>query len=133
MIRDLLFLAAGVAIGGMATWSALVISPRLRADYSSLRHHVKVHSFRIYTAIAAWALLIAAFIYYPEVISQSLRWFSHGVEQLSDALPDKLGAYAEIGLRELGGLLWLQIAGLILVVRIALSAIAVVWRLLRNS
>ena len=36
----------GVVIGAFLAWSLLVKSPRLRADYTSLRHHAKVHSFR---------------------------------------------------------------------------------------
>ena len=132
MTWDLLFLAGGAAIGAILTWIVLVITPRLRADYTSLRHHAKVHTFRLCTAIAAWVLLIAAFIYSPQIISETLRGFSHGVEQVTDALPGKLGAYTEIGLRELGGLLWLQIAALIVALRVGLSVIASVWRLIRR-
>ena len=125
-------MAGGAAIGAILTWSVLVVTPRLRADYTTLRHHAKVHSFRLGTAIAAWVLLIAAFIYYPQIISETLRGFSHGVEQVTDELPGRLGAYTEIGLRELGGLLWLQIAVLIAALRISLSLFASVWRLIRR-
>ncbi len=132
MIWNVLLLAIGMAFGALLTWIVLVISPRLRADYTSLRYHAKVHSFRLCTAIAAWALLIAAFIYYPQIISQTLRGFSRGVEQVADALPEKIGAYVEIGLRELGGLLWLQIAALIVGLRLGLSFFAALWRLIQR-
>jgi hypothetical protein len=132
MIWDAALVTAGAAIGVLLTWMVLVVSPRLKADYSTLRHHAKVHSFRVCTAIAAWILLIAAFIYYPRFISETLRGFSHGVEQVTDPLPDKVGAYAEIALRELGGLLWLQIAALILALRVAMGSLAALWRLLRR-
>ncbi len=132
MTWDVVLLAIGATIGAFLTWSVLVVSPRVRADYTSLRHHAKVHSFRICTAIAAWVLLIAAFIYAPQIIAQTLREFSHGVERLADALPEKLGAYAEIGLRELGGLLWLQIAALILGLRLGLSLLVALWRLIQR-
>jgi hypothetical protein len=37
--------------------------------YSGLRHHAKVHSFRIVTVILAWVLIAAAFYDWPELLT----------------------------------------------------------------
>jgi hypothetical protein len=97
-------------------------------DYTTLKHHAKVHTFRFSTVLVAWALLVAAFVFYPHLIAQALRSFSHGVETVADMLPQEIGSYVEIGLRELGGLFWFQITALIIVVRVIFWAIARVWR-----
>jgi hypothetical protein len=79
--------------------------------------------------LVAWAILIAGFIFFPEYIAQSLRAFSHGVEDIADVLPQKIGSYAEIGLRELGGLFWFQVTALIVAVRVLFWGIAAIWRM----
>jgi hypothetical protein len=101
-------------------------------DYTTLKHHAKVHTFRLSTVLVAWALLVAGFVFYPHLIAQALRSFSHGVEHVADTLPERFGSYVEIGLRELGGLFWIQITALIVVVRMTFWAIARIWRVTRR-
>src|SRR5205085_881405 len=120
-------------IGAGLMWLVLQMqSTYQRRDYSGLKHHAKVHTFRIGTAIVAWVLLIATFVIYPKLIAQMLRVFSHTVENVADAMPEQLGSYVEIGLRELGGMLWFQITAAIIVIRVACSLIAMAWRRLRT-
>ena len=99
-----------------------------KRDYSGLRHHAKVHSFRIVTAILAWVLIGVAFYYRPDWIKWALRAATHGIEAIGDALPSPWGDRVEIVLRELGGFIWIQITALILLIRVALSLIATAWR-----
>jgi uncharacterized membrane protein len=135
MMWNALWILIAAGTGAAVTWFVLgrAQSPQQRRDYTGLKHHAKVHTFRFGTMLIAWALLVAAFIFYPKYIAQSLRAFSHGVESVADMLPDQLGSYVEIGLRELGGLFWFQITALIIVVRVIFSGIAAVWRIGRRS
>jgi hypothetical protein len=100
--------------------------------YAGLKHHARVHTFRFATMILAWVLLVAAFLLQPRLIADSLRGFSHAVEHIADLLPERIGSYVEIGMRELGGLLWLQIAALIAAVRVLFWAIGQIWRMGRR-
>jgi len=95
----------------------------VRRDYSGFKHHAKVQSFRLATALAAWGLLALAFFYKPEWIRNGMRAGTHAIEAVGDALPSYWGAQAEIVLRELGGFLWIQITAVILLVR------SVIWLL----
>ena len=97
-------------------------------DYSGLKRHAKVHSYRIATAIAAWILVVAIFYYRPDLLKWALRSATHGIEAIGDALPYPWGDRAEIVLRELGGIIWLQITAVILLLRVVLSGIAMAWR-----
>jgi hypothetical protein len=101
-------------------------------DYSALKQHAKVHTFRIMTAIAAWILIVAAFYYRPDWIKWGLRASTGGIEAISDALPYPWGDRAEIVLRELGGSFWLQVTVVIVLLRLALSSCAMVWRARRR-
>ena len=101
-------------------------------DYSGLKHHVKVHSFRIITAILAWVLIGVAFYYRPDWIKWALRAATHGIETVGDALPSPWGDRVEIVLRELGGFIWIQITALIIAIRVVLSIIAAGWRRARQ-
>jgi hypothetical protein len=65
-------------------------------DYSGLKHHAKVHSYRIATAIAAWILVVAIFYYRPDLLKWALRGATHGIEAIGDALPYPWGDRAEI-------------------------------------
>lgn len=124
-------LIAAALFGAIACWLVLRAQASYRErDYSGLKHHAKVHAFRFSTLIVAWALLIAAFIFHPSFIAQSLRSSSHGIEALADALPGQISSYVEIGMRELGGLLWFQVTAVIVLVRIACSLVATGWRAL---
>jgi hypothetical protein len=99
-----------------------------KRDYSGIKHHAKVHSFRIITAILAWVLIVAAFYYRPDWLQWGLRSVTHGFEAIGDALPSPWGARIEVVLREIGGFVWIQITALIILLRLALSGIAMVWR-----
>ena len=44
-----------------------------KPNFSGFKHHAKVHSFRIGTAILTWLLLGAALFYRPEWIRWALR------------------------------------------------------------
>ncbi|CAN5491954.1 hypothetical protein BH11PSE4_BH11PSE4_42860 [soil metagenome] len=105
---------------------------QIAPKYSGLKHHAKVHSFRIGTAILAWTLIVVAFYYRPDLIKQALRMGTHAIENLGDAIPAPWGDRIEIVLREIGGFIWLQITALIIVIRIMLSAIAGLWRFARR-
>jgi hypothetical protein len=96
--------------------------------FSAFKHHAKVHSFRISTAILTWVLLGAMLLYKPEWIRWALRTGTHGIEAVGDALPSYWGAQAEIVLRELGGFLWIQITAAIVFVRFVFWLIGAVWR-----
>jgi hypothetical protein len=97
-------------------------------DYSELKRHAKVHSFRITTAVAAWVLIALAFYYRPDVIKWGLRASMGGIEAIGDALPYPWGDRIEIVLRELGGSFWLQVTAVIVLLRLFLSCIAIGWR-----
>jgi hypothetical protein len=56
--------------------------------------------------LATWALIFAAFVYEPGWIRDSLRFMTHSIETLAEPW----GARLEIMLRELGGMIWIQIA-----------------------
>jgi hypothetical protein len=92
------------------------------------RHHAKVHSFRIGTAILAWVLLGAMLFYKPEWVRSGMRAGTRAIEAAGDALPSYWGAQAEIILRELGGFLWIQITAVIIFVRFIFWLIAAAWR-----
>jgi hypothetical protein len=101
-------------------------------DYSALKQHVKVHTFRITTAVAAWALIALAFYYRPDLIKWGLRASTGGIEMIGDSLPYPWGDRIEIALRELGGSFWLQITVVIVLLRFVLSTIAMGWRTRRR-
>ena len=42
-------------------------------DYSALKQHAKVHTFRIMTALAAWVLIVVVFYYRPDLIKWGLQ------------------------------------------------------------
>jgi hypothetical protein len=135
MMWNAVWILIAAATGAAATWLLLGRTqfPQQRRAYTGLKHQARVHTFRFSTMLIAWALLVAAFIFYPKYIAQSLRAFSHGVEGVADMLPEQIGSYIEIGLRELGGLFWFQITALIIVVRVICSGIAAVWRIGRRN
>jgi hypothetical protein len=92
------------------------------------KHHAKVQTFRLGTAILTWCLLGMALFYKPEWIRWALRAGTHFIENIGDALPSYWGAQVEIILRELGGFLWLQITAAIIFVRFILWLLGVAWR-----
>ena len=117
-------LAGAACVGALVAWFIIRTQSAYQTrDFSGLKHYAKVHTFRFTTLIVGWVFLIAAFIFYPKYIAQSLRAFSRGVESVADMLPDQIGSYVEIGLRELGGMLWFQITAVIVAIRLICSLI----------
>jgi hypothetical protein len=92
----------------------------------------RAHTFRFLTMIAAWALIIAAFVYHPEWIRNWLRFIASFIEALSDQVPEPWGARLEVMLRELGGMIWLQIASAIVLLRVVVWLPFHLWRLVRE-
>jgi hypothetical protein len=100
--------------------------------YSGLRHHAKVHSFRFMTVILAWLLIAAAFYQKPELLTGLQRTIQHGMETVGDIIPSPWGPRIEFVFREIGGFIWLQITLIVVCLRLILSGIAGVWRMLRR-
>ncbi|QIG96306.1 hypothetical protein [Bradyrhizobium sp. 6(2017)] len=98
-------------------------------DRPGFGYHLKVHSFRIITAILAWVLIVAAFYEKPELLTGAQRILQRGIEAIGDAIPPPWGPRIEFVFREIGGLIWLQITLVVLVLRIGLSTIAGLWRM----
>jgi hypothetical protein len=101
--------------------------------YSGLRHHAKVHSFRILTVILAWFLIAAAFYEKPELLTGIQRAIQSGMETVGDNIPPPWGPRIEFVFREIGGFIWLQITLIVVALRVLLSGIAGLWRLLRGG
>jgi hypothetical protein len=122
---------AAIIIGIVVfVWRRPAPTPR---DYTGLRHHAKVHSFRISTVILAWGLIVAAFYYRPDLLKWALRTITHGIETIGDSLPSPWGDRAEVILRELGGFVWFQITLIIVAIRMLFSSIAMGWRFSRRG
>jgi len=104
---------------------------RLRdSKQPSFEYHLKVHSFRAITVVLAWALIVGAFYERPELLTGAQRLLQRGIESAGDTIPPPWGPRIEFVFREIGGLIWLQITLVVLVLRIALSTIAASWRLI---
>jgi hypothetical protein len=100
--------------------------------YSGLRHHAKVHSFRIFTVVLAWICIGAAFYEKPELLTGLQRAIQRAMEIVGDNIPPPWGPRIEFVFREIGGFIWLQITLVVLALRMLLSGIAVTWRLVRR-
>jgi hypothetical protein len=92
----------------------------------------KAQTFRFLTVLATWALIFAAFVYEPGWIRDSLRFMTHSIESLADQVPEPRGARLEIMLRELGGMIWIQIASAIVLLRLIIWVPFHLWRLRRE-
>jgi hypothetical protein len=101
--------------------------------FVGLKHHAKVHSFRIMTVILAWLFIAAAFYERPELLTALQRLIQHGMEAIGDSIPSPWGPRIEFVFREIGGFIWLQITLIVVVLRISLVAIVSVWRFLRRK
>jgi hypothetical protein len=101
--------------------------------YSGLKYHAKVHSFRVATVILAWLLIVAAFYEKPELLTGLQRAVQRGMEWMGDSVPAPWGPRIEFVFREIGGFIWLQITLIVLALRVALSSIVGVWRLMRGG
>ena len=91
----------------------------------------RAQSFRFLTMLAAWALIFAAFVYEPGWIRDSLRFMTHSIESLADKVPEPWGARLEI-MRELGGMIWIQIASAIVLLRLIIWVPFHIWQLRRE-
>src|ERR1700686_4316572 len=100
--------------------------------YSGLRHHAKVHSFRIVTVILAWVFIAAAFYEKPELLTALQRVIQRGMEAIGDSIPPPWGPRIEFVFREIGGFIWLQITFIVVLLRVLLSSIAGAWRMMRG-
>jgi hypothetical protein len=92
----------------------------------------RAQTFRFMTMLATWALIFAAFVYEPAWIRDSLRFMTHSIESIADRVPEPWGARLEIILRELGGIIWLQIAAAIVLLRLIVWVPFHIWRLRRE-
>lgn len=98
--------------------------------YSGFKYHAKVHSFRFFTVILAWVLIAALFYGKPELLNGFQRSMQHGVEAVGDSIPSPWGPRLEITLREIGGVIWLQVTAVVIALRVSLSTIAFFLRML---
>ena len=95
-------------------------------------YHLKVHTFRTITVVLAWVLIVAAFYQRPELLTGAQRFLQRAIEALGDILPSPWGPRIEFIVRQIGGVIWLQITLIVVAIRFALSTIAVAWRLIRR-
>jgi hypothetical protein len=80
--------------------------------------------------ILAWVLIVAAFYERPDALTGAQRLIQRGIEVMGDDVPAPWGPRIEFVFREIGGLIWLQITLLVVLLRVVLSTIALVWRFL---
>ena len=95
-----------------------------------LGYHLKVHTFRMITVVLAWVLIVAAFYQRPELLTGAQRFLQRGIEGLGDTVPPPWGPRIEFIVRQIGGVIWLQITLIVVALRLALSTIAATWRLI---
>jgi hypothetical protein len=76
-------------------------------------------------------LIAAAFYQWPELLTGLQRAIQRGMEVIGDSIPPPWGPRIEFVFREIGGFIWLQITLIVIFIRVFLSGIASVWRLLR--
>jgi hypothetical protein len=119
-----------LATGAAAAFPS--VHPSRTFTRSTVGQLARTQTFRFLTMIATWALIFAAFVYYPEWLRGSLRFMTHLIESLADQMPEPWGARLEIMLRELGGYIWVQIATAIVLVRLIAWVPFHLWRLLRE-
>jgi hypothetical protein len=92
----------------------------------------KVHTFRFLTMVATWVLIFSAFVYHPEWIRAWLRFVTSVIEVVADQVPEPWGARVEVMLREIGGVIWIQIATAIVLLRLIIWLPFHLWRLGRQ-
>ena len=95
------------------------------ADQTPIRRWIVTHLFRAWTALFTLAVLGAAFVYKPELLTLYLRTTMTAIETGTAALPYPWGDRLEVILRGIGGSVWIQFAFAIIVVRV------IVWILAR--
>jgi hypothetical protein len=110
-------------------WLCMLVQIRNRPTVGQL---ARAHTFRFLTMIAAWVLIFAAFAFHPEWIRAWLRFMTHAIESIADQVPEPWGSRLEIMLRELGGVIWIQIASAIVLLRLIIWVPFHLWRLRRE-
>jgi hypothetical protein len=85
------------------------------------------------TLIVGWGVLGAAFVYRPDWLKWWLRSVTKWIEQISDVIPYPWGDRIEIFVRTVGASVWLQIALVIVAVRIIAWLIGAAWRRSRGA
>jgi hypothetical protein len=130
-----LALRAGVSPNGSKT-GLMGLFPCMRPvrtpTHPTVGQLARAQTFRFLTMLATWALIFAAFVYEPGWIRDSLRFMTHSIESLADQVPEPWGARLEIMLRELGGMIWIQIASAIVLLRLIIWVPFHLWRLRRE-
>jgi CRISPR-associated DxTHG motif protein len=106
--------------------------PVQNQDRPTVGQLVRTHTFRFLTVIATWVLIFAAFIYHPDWIRGWLRFMTHLIESGADLVPEPWGARLEVMLRELGGMIWIQVASVIVLLRLLMWVPFHIWRLRRD-
>jgi hypothetical protein len=54
-------------------------------------YRLEVHTFRTFTAVLAWMLIVAAFYQRPELLTGAQRFLQRGIEALGATLSRRLG------------------------------------------
>lgn len=85
-------------------------------------------SFRTFTVVLAWVLVIVSFYEWPELLTGAQRLLQHAIESVGDEIPNPWGPRIEFVFREIGGLIWLQITLLVVGLWILLSLVAAIGR-----
>ena len=106
--------------------------PARTSNHPTIGQLARAQTFRFLTMVATWALIFAAFVYEPGWIRDSLRFMTHSIESFADQVPEPWGAQLEIMLRELGGIIWIQIATAIVLLRLIIWVPFHIWRLGRE-
>ena len=68
----------------------------------------------------------------PELLTGIQRAIQRGMEIVGDNIPLPWGPRIEFVFREIGGFVWLQITLMVVALRVLLSGIASLWRMLRR-
>ncbi len=97
-------------------------------DYYELKRWVKIHTFRVFTALFTLVFFGLAFLYHPEWLSWWLRLITRAIEDTTALLPYPWGDRIEVALKGFGGSFWLQITVAIVAVRTLLSSLFFAWR-----
>src|SRR3989337_421887 len=100
---------------------------------AEFRSWVRVQTARAGTLIVGWVLLGAAFVYRPDLLKWWLRSVTMWIEQIADAIPYPWGDRIEIFVRTIGASVWLQIALVIVAVRVIAWLVGMAWRCRRGG
>jgi hypothetical protein len=76
--------------------------------------------------------IAAAFYEMPELLTGTQRAIQRGMEIVGDNISPPWGPRIEFVFREIGGFVWLQITLIVVALRVLLSGIASLWRMLRR-